>query len=118
LGFTVPQMAAAKVRCNPKGLANVFACLFGVIRATLTARRSLPVFPDKQTFSTSVGMSQRCQYRKSTTYSITSSAATSKAFGMARPSALAVLKLTTRSNLVGCNTGNAAGIVPARILPV
>jgi hypothetical protein len=27
--------------------------------AVLTARRSLPVYPDKQTFSVSVGMSQR-----------------------------------------------------------
>ncbi len=27
-------------------------------------RRSLPVFRDKSTFSESVGMSQRCQYRK------------------------------------------------------
>jgi len=36
-----------------------------VLRVTLTVRRSLPVFPDKQTFSESVGTSQRCQYRNS-----------------------------------------------------
>src|SRR5260370_36739765 len=32
-----------------------------VIRAILTVRRSLPVYPDKQTFSEPVGMSQRCR---------------------------------------------------------
>jgi hypothetical protein len=35
--------------------------LRGVIRVTLTVRRSLPAYPDKQTFSVSVGMSPRCQ---------------------------------------------------------
>ena len=37
----------------------------GVIRAILTVRRSLPVYPEKQTFSEPVGMSQRCHHRKS-----------------------------------------------------
>src|SRR6202162_1075255 len=32
-----------------------------VIRVILTACRRLPVYPDKQTFSESAGMSQRCQ---------------------------------------------------------
>jgi hypothetical protein len=36
---------------------------FGVKRVILTVRRSLPVYPDKQTFSDSVGMSQTCQNR-------------------------------------------------------
>jgi hypothetical protein len=31
--------------------------------ATLTARRSLPVFPYEQTSAAPVGMSQRCQFR-------------------------------------------------------
>ena len=31
-----------------------------VIRDVPTVRRSLPVYPDKQTFSVPVGMSQRC----------------------------------------------------------
>jgi hypothetical protein len=38
-------------------------------------------------------------------YSITSSATASRACGTARPSILAVLRLMTRSNLVGCSTG-------------
>jgi hypothetical protein len=38
---------------------------FRVNRVVLTVGRSLPVFLDKQTFSESVGMSQRCQNRTS-----------------------------------------------------
>jgi hypothetical protein len=33
-----------------------------------------------------------------------------------RPSALAVVRLMTRSNLVGCSTGKSAGFVPRRNL--
>ena len=36
--------------------------------------------------------------------------------GRSRPSALAVLRLITRSNLVGCSTGRSAGFEPRRIL--
>ena len=35
---------------------------------------------------------------------------------MVRPSALAVLRLITSSNLVGCSTGKSAGVAPRRIL--
>ena len=35
---------------------------------------------------------------------------------MARPSAFAVVRLTTRSNLVGCSTGRSAGFAPAQNL--
>jgi hypothetical protein len=33
-------------------------------RVTLTAHRSLPVFPEQQTSAAPVGMSQRCHERK------------------------------------------------------
>jgi hypothetical protein len=33
-----------------------------------------------------------------------------------RPSALAVLRLTTSSNFVGCSTGRSAGFAPRKIL--
>ena len=36
--------------------------------------------------------------------------------GIVSPSALAVLRLTTRSNLTGCSTGRSAGLVPCKIL--
>ena len=50
-------------------------------------------------------------------YSITSSARASSVGGTARPSALAVLRLTTSSNFVGCITGRLAGFSPFRIRP-
>src|SRR5262249_16347315 len=48
-------------------------------------------------------------------YSITSSARTSSEGGMVKPSAFAVLRLITSSNLVGCCTGRLAGPSPLRI---
>jgi hypothetical protein len=50
-------------------------------------------------------------------YSITSSARASSDGGTVRPSALAVLRLMTNSNLVGCWTGKSAGLAPLRIRP-
>jgi hypothetical protein len=49
-------------------------------------------------------------------YSITSSARASSVGGTSRPSAFAVVKLMTRSNLVGCSTGRSAGLAPRKIL--
>src|SRR5262249_26081573 len=49
-------------------------------------------------------------------HSITSSARTRNDSGMLNPSALAVVTLTMRSNLVGCSTGRSAGFAPLKIL--
>ena len=49
-------------------------------------------------------------------HSITSSARSRNGSGMFRPSALAVVRLMTSSNLVGCSTGMSAGFVPCKIL--
>jgi hypothetical protein len=49
-------------------------------------------------------------------HSITSSARARSDSGMVRPRALAVLRLITSSNLVGCSTGRSAGLAPLRIL--
>ena len=51
-------------------------------------------------------------------HSITSSARASSVGGTVRPSALAVLRLMTSSNLVGCTTGKSAGFSPLRMRPV
>src|SRR5262249_46999517 len=48
-------------------------------------------------------------------HSITSSASASSLSGTGRPSALAVLRLMTSSNLVGCTTGSSPGFSPLRI---
>ena len=49
-------------------------------------------------------------------HSITSSARSRNASGIDRPSALAVVRLMTSSNLDGCSTGISPGFVPRRIL--
>src|SRR5215471_16139524 len=51
-------------------------------------------------------------------YSINSSACTSNLLGTVRPSAFAVFRLMTSSNLVGCMTGRSAGFSPLRMRPV
>src|SRR5262249_42363304 len=48
-------------------------------------------------------------------HSITSSARAKNVSGTVRPSALAVVRLTTSSNLVGCSTGRSPGFAPRRI---
>jgi hypothetical protein len=50
-------------------------------------------------------------------HSITSSARTSRIVGISRPSVLAVRRLITRSNLVGCTTGNSPTFSPFRMRP-
>src|SRR5207247_25177 len=45
-------------------------------------------------------------------FSTTWSARATSDGGIVRPRALAVLRLTTRSNLVGCSTGKSAGLAP------
>ena len=45
------------------------------------------------------------QRSKTALYSMTSSASASRVGGSVSPSALAVVRLMTRSNLVGCSTG-------------
>src|SRR5262245_326890 len=49
-------------------------------------------------------------------HSITSSARASSVGGTSRRSALAVVRLMTRLNLVGCSTGMSLGFAPRRIL--
>src|SRR5215831_13476724 len=49
-------------------------------------------------------------------HSITLSARARNAGGTVKPSALAVLRLMTNSNMVGCSTGRSAGWAPFRIL--
>ena len=63
------------------------------------------------------GANHRLMHRsKPNRYSITSSARASSVGGMSRPSALAVFRLMTRSNLVGCSTGISPGFAPRSIL--
>jgi Luciferase-like monooxygenase len=58
-----------------------------------------------------MGQQQTHALQQKASYSITSSARASKEGGTVRPSALAVLRLITNSNLVGCSTGRSEGLV-------
>src|ERR1700722_20751088 len=49
-------------------------------------------------------------------YSITVSARANSLSGIVRPSALAVVRLMTRSNSFGCSIGRSAGLDPRNIL--
>src|SRR5437762_3149252 len=72
------------------------------LRVGLTEPRRLPVYPGERTFQGSAGMSQGCQFQthasQQNCYSITSLASARSAGGIARLSALAVLRLMTSSN--------------------
>jgi hypothetical protein len=56
-----------------------------------------------------------CIAAKQYFYSMTSSARSGNAGGMFNPSAFAVLRLTTSSNLVGAWTGRSPGFSPRKI---
>ena len=59
---------------------------------------------------------EQVQQTEQAAYSITSSASCMNASESARPSAFAVLRLTTSSYLVGSSTGRLAGFAPFKIL--
>ena len=61
-----------------------------------------PLYPQKRTSELTRGMSALCQNRKSRrVHSITLSACANNVPGTFRPNALAVLRLTANSNLIG-----------------
>src|SRR5262249_23857386 len=66
------------------------------------------------------GERQRCAAEQrdelASCHSITSSATKRKSRLIVSPSSLAVFRLMTNSNLVGCSTGKSAGLAPLRIL--
>ena len=80
------------------------------VRNTAALSRNF-VRPPKGTFATLSASS-----RHEPPHSITSSARESSAGEMFRLSALAVLRLMTSSNFVGCSIGRSAGFAPLRIL--
>src|SRR5262245_13365874 len=65
--------------------------------------------PSNSPFSAITGLMHRSKKHR---YSITWSALARSVGGTVRPSALAVLRLITNSNLVGCRTGRSAGFAP------
>ena len=83
-----------------------------LIRCPLS-RPKCPLYPQKRTCAVQLGMSANSGHRQ--LYSIKSSASPRSVGGTVRPIALAVLRLMTSSNLVGCWTGRSAGLLPLSI---
>ena len=72
--------------------------------------------PAEQPFDSAVQRRrERHKQRGVPHYWISSSARASTDCGIAMPSARAVLRLTTSSNLAGCSTGRSPGFAPLRI---
>ena len=90
------------------------------LKTTSTAREETEERTDGQRKRESTAMCEETESandeRSSVDQWITSSARASTDGGIVRPSALAVLRLMTSSNLVGCSTGRSAGLAPLRIL--
>jgi hypothetical protein len=82
------------------------------VRSTLESRHSSAL--SRCPFRANSGLMQRS---KNDRYSITSSARADRVGGTSMPSAFAVLRLITNSNLVDCTIGRSAGLAPLRIWP-
>jgi hypothetical protein len=78
-----------------------------------------PLYPDERASSTAPTVPFRAMKRllpcsKQLCHSMTLSARASNAGGTVTPSALAVLRFITSSNLVGCSTGMSATLRPRK----
>jgi len=114
------QRAAAAKRGSAHGRTARQDRSMGRIKALLTERPfsaapSRPFLPPVQRRSEQAAgpRVEKCPARH---HWITSSARWSTDCGIVNPRALAVLRLITSSNLVGCSTGRSAGLAPLRIL--
>ena len=83
----------------------------GGFRTPAPVQADRPDGPSSETLHT-----RRPTALQQSNYSITSSAVASSTCGMVRPSALAVLRLITSSNLVGSSIGRSPGLAPFKIL--
>src|SRR5438477_8988627 len=86
--------------------------------ATLTSRSTLYKADAQRMKSTGDGGESRepCDQLATSHHWITSSARNSSDCGMVRPSAFAVFRLITSSNLDGCSMGRSPGAAPLSIL--
>ena len=102
-----PRLGERRLRPRHRPSAALLARVrFGAVSGRQMRRAAIPL-----------SATSRLMHRsKLNHYSITSSARASSVGGTSRPSALAVFRLITNSNLVGCSTGMSAGFAPRRIL--
>jgi hypothetical protein len=89
-----------------------------VIGGTLSLPNRSVRFPPKANISCRQSNVLSANSGHSTIHSITSSAMENTPGGTSTPSARAVCRLMTSSNLFNCSTGSSAGLAPLRILPV
>ena len=75
----------------------------------------MSALPPKADMCVELEMSALGHKRTLESYSINSLARARRDVGTLRPSALAVLRLITNSNLIGACTGMSAGFAPLRI---
>jgi len=107
-GSSPPLLAVVNVRFGSKADIEVSS---GNVCFTLKSRHwnsaaQCPLCAKSRHYCTAAGWR----------YSMTSSAVASSDGGTVIPSAFAVFRLITNSNLVGCSTGRSAGLVPLSIL--
>src|SRR6516225_7024356 len=109
LAFDVPVFADALPECGHK------TCSVGGRRAAEEPdhrhRRLLRARRERPRGSRAAEHRDEC----APSHSISSSASNCNELGTWRPSALAVCRLMTNSNLVDCNTGRYVGFAPLRI---
>jgi hypothetical protein len=104
----------------PHGIHGVFTQPGSKARIT-APQHCCPLSPNEQTrrkgFNATLCAKSCLMHRSKRHYhSKTWSARARSDGGTVRPSASAVIKFTTRSNLVGCSTGRSAGFAPRKIL--
>jgi len=114
----LPCSGAFRQRDQPIHLINASLTFFN----QLSGATRCPLYPQKRTSQITVVMSALCQKQtfcaaEKSRYSITSSAIETNPGGTVSPSAFAVLKFMTKSNLVGCSTGKSPGFSPLRMRP-
>jgi hypothetical protein len=93
-----------------------FAGHMGSCRAEPSYRRPMSAL-DRFTDSSRTSRHVRKVPTAEIAHSITSSAKASSFAGISMPIVLAVLRLMTNSNFVGCKMGKSAGFAPFKILP-
>jgi hypothetical protein len=94
--------------------------LLWVNRVGSLERLARLLHPNQRTLAESGGTSHLCHSQtyaleQSAPYSINWSAVASSVWGTVKPRALAVLRLMTSSNSVGCSIGRSAGFEPLRM---
>src|SRR5262249_22413065 len=109
--FDKPGLAQTFAECRHKGCTR-----FGRTRVKITDHRHPRLLRRRRERPCRRAAEERDEVAP--IHSMTSLASARIVAGISIPSALAVVRLTTSSNLVGCSTGMSAGFAPRRTLSV